>query len=345
VRALMILAVGTACLAGCATQPRGESAGKAPAVAADPAPAAPNWTTIATPGDRARLAALGDSWARARAAVPRRLAGRIAAEGALLDPAAALDLPALSPGSYRCRLVRLGGRAGYASFAPDFCYVDGDGAGLSFTKQTGRARSSIFTNWSPCRLRRPRRHAEFRILPLAGEDRKHQPFGGLAKFAANRSRPDANESITLANSGGSAAASLLGGSGVSPANGPLAAADAPGASGEASAEDSGGLGGFGGSGGAGGGVAPRISFAVIAVAAIISPAAITWRPAGVPICRVSAAAIPANGAALPCLPALADQRASKPSPFVAPVSASRSRASRSRRSFFLPISVSSTVLH
>lgn len=136
-RALMILAVGTACLAGCATQPRGGSAGKAPAVAAEPVPAAPHWTTIATPGDRARLAALGDSWTRARSAVPRRLAGRIAAEGALLDPAAALDLPALSPGSYRCRLVRLGGRAGYASFAPDFCYVDGNGAGLSFTKQTG----------------------------------------------------------------------------------------------------------------------------------------------------------------------------------------------------------------
>ena len=48
-----------------------------------------------------------------------------------------LDLPALSPGSYHCRLVRLAGRAGYASFAPDFCYVDGNGAGLSFTKQTG----------------------------------------------------------------------------------------------------------------------------------------------------------------------------------------------------------------
>jgi len=134
VRALMILAIGAACVAGCTTHPR--SSGR-PVVTAERDPAAPRWTTIATPGDRARLETLTDSWTRARAAVPKRLVRRLREEGALLDPAAALDLPALSPGSYRCRLVRLGGRAGYASFAPDFCYVDGDGAGLSFTKQTG----------------------------------------------------------------------------------------------------------------------------------------------------------------------------------------------------------------
>ncbi len=133
-RALMILAIGAACVAGCTTHPR--SSGR-PVVTAERDPAAPRWTTIATPGDRARLETLSDSWTRARAAVPKRLARRVKEEGALLDPAAALDLPALSPGSYRCRLVRLGGRAGYASFAPDFCYVDGDGTGLSFTKQTG----------------------------------------------------------------------------------------------------------------------------------------------------------------------------------------------------------------
>ncbi len=133
-RALMILAIGAACVAGCTTHPHG---GGRPVVTAERDPAGPRWTTIATPGDRARLEALADNWTRARAAVPKRLARRMKEEGALLDPAAALDLPALSPGSYRCRLVRLGGRAGYASFAPDFCYVDGDGAGLSFTKQTG----------------------------------------------------------------------------------------------------------------------------------------------------------------------------------------------------------------
>ena len=136
VRALMILAVLGPGLAGCATT-RGGAVGRA-SVAIETAPEAPSWTTIATPADRARITALPDVWTRARAAVPRRFARRMSGEGALVDPGAALDLPALPPGPYRCRLVRLGGRAGYASFAPDFCYIEGDNSSLSFTKQTGQ---------------------------------------------------------------------------------------------------------------------------------------------------------------------------------------------------------------
>lgn len=134
-RALMILAAVAPCVAGCATTRH--SAAKRPMVAVETPPERPGWSTIATAEDRARIAALPEHWARARAAVPKRLARRMTEEGALLDPAAALDLPALPPGPYRCRLVRLGGRAGYASFAPDFCYIEGDTNGLSFTKQTG----------------------------------------------------------------------------------------------------------------------------------------------------------------------------------------------------------------
>lgn len=135
-RALMILAVLAPGVAGCATT-RGGAAARG-SVAIEAAPEAPSWTTIVTPADRARIAALPDLWTRARAAVPRRFARRLSGEGALLDPASALDLPTLPPGPYRCRLVRLGGPAGYASFAPDFCYVEGDSSSLSFTKQTGQ---------------------------------------------------------------------------------------------------------------------------------------------------------------------------------------------------------------
>lgn len=95
------------------------------------------WRAIALPADQRRLDALPTSWTSALAAVPRSSAVRVKAEGTLLDPAAALDLPALPPGPYHCRLIRLGGRAGIKSYPPDFCTVGGDTATLSITKMTG----------------------------------------------------------------------------------------------------------------------------------------------------------------------------------------------------------------
>lgn len=95
------------------------------------------WRGIATQADQDRIAALPSLWSRARAAVPRAGRARLAAEGALVLPDAALDAPALPPGPYHCRLIRFGGRAGIASFTPDFCYVEVHGATVSFTKQTG----------------------------------------------------------------------------------------------------------------------------------------------------------------------------------------------------------------
>ena len=46
-------------------------------------------------------------------------------EGALLDPTVALDHVALPPGSYLCRVVKLGGPrrvAAYRTYPPFFCY-------------------------------------------------------------------------------------------------------------------------------------------------------------------------------------------------------------------------------
>jgi hypothetical protein len=130
-RALMTLALIVPLAAGCATT-RGRTS-----VAVDASEQSSGWESVATQEDLARINALPARWSSARAAVPKRLAKKLAAEGPLVQPDAALDLPALPPGSYRCRLVRFGGRAGFASFAPDFCYVEGDAKSLSFTKQTG----------------------------------------------------------------------------------------------------------------------------------------------------------------------------------------------------------------
>lgn len=105
----------------------------APAVIAQP-----GWRDTATQEDTARIDGLPGQWSRAISGVPTRMRSRVAAEGRLLEPGAALEAPTLTPGSYHCRLIRLGGRRGVASYAPDFCYIENSGGKLSFTKQTGQ---------------------------------------------------------------------------------------------------------------------------------------------------------------------------------------------------------------
>lgn len=132
-RAALTLAFALApVLAGCASRQA------APAVmTAEPLPEPTGWRAIATVPDQQRLALLPMTWTRARAAVPRRMRAKMRAEAELVDPSAALELPAPPPGPYHCRLIRFGGRTGFATYPPDFCYVDGDTKGVSFTKQTG----------------------------------------------------------------------------------------------------------------------------------------------------------------------------------------------------------------
>ena len=135
-RAAPLLAYSMLALAGCASAPVVPPVvATAPAVTIGSEPA--GWDVTASASDRQRIAALPATWARARAAVPRRQAAKLKAEGALVDPAAALEAPTLPPGPYHCRLVRFGGRAGFASYAPDFCYVEVEKDSLAFTKQTG----------------------------------------------------------------------------------------------------------------------------------------------------------------------------------------------------------------
>lgn len=128
---ILVLTLGL--LAGCAaTQHHSRlSVGSVPPVRA------PGWAALVTPPDKTRLDSLAETWQRARAEVPKRLGAKLDAEGTLVQPAAALDLPSLPPGPYYCRLVRLGGRVGLATFKPDFCIVDGTTHDVSFTKQSG----------------------------------------------------------------------------------------------------------------------------------------------------------------------------------------------------------------
>jgi hypothetical protein len=167
-RATAMLAILACGLAGCATRARPPVS----IVVEEGAPEPTGWRALATPIDQQRLALVPWLWPRALGSVPARLRAKVRAEGPLLGDGTALELPAPPPGPYRCRLVRLGGRAGFRTYPPDFCYVEGDSAKLSFTKQTG---SNLPGGWlyvdSPTRL------VFLGALPKAGE--KAVPLYGL----------------------------------------------------------------------------------------------------------------------------------------------------------------------
>lgn len=147
-RAATILFVLTPALAACATTSARtgiNTVTKPTAIVEQP----PEWAGLASAADYARLAALPKVFAQARSDVPRTRAKLVAAEAELVDPTAAQLAPALPPGPYHCRLVRFGGKARFATFKPDFCYVDtaqnaAGKSGVSFTKQTG---SSLPEGW------------------------------------------------------------------------------------------------------------------------------------------------------------------------------------------------------
>ncbi|CAN5123740.1 hypothetical protein BH10PSE13_BH10PSE13_20900 [soil metagenome] len=107
----------------------------------EPAPE-PGWRAEVTPEDEARISGLPATWRAALAGIARRYAPAVAKEGDLLVADAGRDHPAPPPGSYRCRLVKVGPGARRESpvrnFPDFFCYVRAEaGGGLSFTKQTG----------------------------------------------------------------------------------------------------------------------------------------------------------------------------------------------------------------
>lgn len=137
------LLVGGCATSGAGAGPSGASAALHPVVQVDPIPNA-EWRGIASDADRSAIDDLSDRWGNALSSATRRFAARVRGEGPLVEPAAGQPLPALPPGPYLCRLVRLGGKIGYATYKPDNCYVDGDAERQSFTKQNG---SSLPGGW------------------------------------------------------------------------------------------------------------------------------------------------------------------------------------------------------
>ncbi|MGE0179435.1 MAG: DUF4893 domain-containing protein [Sphingomonas sp.] len=115
-----------------------------PPPAATVLPVVENWRASARPADIDRIARIEAAWDEALArARGRALAIRIAAAGAALDRSAAMPRAAPPPGSYRCRLSRLGAAPGVRAvqrFPAHFCHVGVEGALLSFAKQTGSER-------------------------------------------------------------------------------------------------------------------------------------------------------------------------------------------------------------
>ena len=104
----------------------------------------PEWTTLATQADQQAVNQMTSRWHAALARVSRGARQKMDDEGALVDPKGALEFPTLPPGAYRCRLIRFGGKTGFATFPPDICYVSGNEQKQAFTKQTG---SSLPGGW------------------------------------------------------------------------------------------------------------------------------------------------------------------------------------------------------
>ncbi len=132
----IILCLTLATALGACSAGRSRPVAAAPTVTMLPEPA---WRSTIAAADALRIEALPANWAAAWAQAGRRGSRLLKAEGDLLRADAALDHPALPPGSYKCRSITMN-RAGVRKSPPFFCYVGGEaGDKVSFTKQTGSA--------------------------------------------------------------------------------------------------------------------------------------------------------------------------------------------------------------
>ncbi len=105
----------------------------------------PGWRGIATPADRDRMCDWRKAWIAALARADSSGHGAdVRAEGVLLQPDAALAGPTPPAGDYRCRIVKLGGKApGMLDFVtyPAFtCRVAVEGDVLGLAKLDGSQR-------------------------------------------------------------------------------------------------------------------------------------------------------------------------------------------------------------
>ena len=155
--ARFILAVSAlALLAGCQMPPANKPQ---PVVSVAPPTKGEVWQGVASTADAARLANITGAWAAGLAdARKANFVSAIRDEGVLLKTDAALPRPAPTPGSYNCRLIRLGstgkGKPAFEKFKPFFCYVEVEGDLLTIVKQTGNTRPAgrLWEDDNPQRL-------------------------------------------------------------------------------------------------------------------------------------------------------------------------------------------------
>ena len=142
-RARLGVLMGFALLAGCETAPK-LPPGARPVVEVEPPLKSDTWKKLATAADQSRLSRIDSAWQQALTEAGKSFSGEIRKEGVLLKPRSALPRPAPTPGSYNCRLIKLGQAApktrAYESFKPFFCYVEVEGDLLTIVKQTGSQR-------------------------------------------------------------------------------------------------------------------------------------------------------------------------------------------------------------
>src|SRR4051794_24436797 len=143
--------------AGCTPKPK-PAPNLRPRVEVAPPLKADAWKQVATAADEDRIARLGLAWQEALADARKGYADEIRKEGVLLKPRSGLPRPAPTPGSYYCRLIKLGKATlkskAYESFKPFFCYVEVEGDLLTIVKQTGSQRPAgrLWEDDDPTRL-------------------------------------------------------------------------------------------------------------------------------------------------------------------------------------------------
>lgn len=117
-------------------------------------PSAPNdWRATVTADDRERLRDWRDAFMSAlKAARASGHGEKVAAEGPLLEPDAALAGPAVPNGDYRCRVIKLGAKSpgllDYIAYPAFTCRITPDGNRQRLAKVTGSQRQVgvIFAN-------------------------------------------------------------------------------------------------------------------------------------------------------------------------------------------------------
>lgn len=140
---ILLSAAALTLLPGCATKPA-LPPGIHPSVEVGPTPNSAAWKAIATAQDQDRLARLGQAWQEALDDANKTNSADVRREGKLLVPKAGLARPDPTPGSYNCRLIKLGKASPkskpYEIFKPFFCYVEIERGQLTIVKQTGSQR-------------------------------------------------------------------------------------------------------------------------------------------------------------------------------------------------------------